>query len=134
MDGDTYPVLMPLLLVLLLSMHLSTGTGEVVLPQPSPSSMNSAPPLAQRSFVIENDAFMRDGTPTAVLSGSMHYTRVHPKYWRDRLMRLRAMGLNTVCTYVPWMLHQRTAEEPPSFEGALDMPAFLREAQHQVRY
>ena len=128
-----YSVLMPLLLVLLLSMHLFTGEAVLQL-QLSPSSNSAPPPLAQRSFVIENDAFVRDGTPTAVLSGSMHYTRVHPKYWRDRLMRLRAMGLNTVCTYVPWMLHQRAAEEPPSFEGALDLVAFLREAQHQVRY
>ena len=57
-----------------------------------------------------------------------------PKYWRDRLMRLRAMGLNTVCTYVPWMLHQQEAEESPTFEGALDLLTFLKEAQDQVRH
>ena len=66
------------------------------------------------------------------------------------------MQLNTVCTYVPWMLHQRagiythkssplvfdwieefltenddSAGHPPSFTGDLDLPAFLKEAQAQ---
>ena len=41
------------------------------------------------------------------------------------------MGLNTVCTYIPWMLHQRSADTAPSFEGALDFAAFVREAQAQ---
>ena len=41
------------------------------------------------------------------------------------------MGLNTICTYIPWMLHQRSADTAPSFEGALDFAAFVREAQAQ---
>ena len=43
----------------------------------------------RRSFRIENDSFVRDGAAVTLLSGSMHYTRVHPAYWKDRLMRLR---------------------------------------------
>ena len=41
------------------------------------------------------------------------------------------MGLNTICTYIPWMLHQRSADTAPSFEGALDFAAFVHEAQAQ---
>nr|XP_023025003.1 beta-galactosidase-1-like protein 3 [Leptinotarsa decemlineata] len=41
-----------------------------------------------------------------VYSGTMHYFRVHRAYWRDRLRKIRAAGLNTVETYVPWNLHE----------------------------
>ena len=113
------------LLLLLLPLPAQLATGEATQP-PTNSPV-------KRSFAIEDDMFVRNGAATALLSGSMHYTRVHPHYWQDRLVRLRAMGLNTVCTYVPWMLHQRAANEPPSFEGPLNLVAFLREAQDQVR-
>ena len=36
----------------------------------------------------------------------MHYFRIPPEYWRDRLLKLKAAGLNTVETYVPWNLHE----------------------------
>jgi beta-galactosidase len=55
----------------------------------------------------------------------MHYFRVPPAYWRDRLYKLRAMGLNTVETYVAWNLHE---PEPGTFrfDGSLDLVAYLR--------
>lgn len=39
-------------------------------------------------------------------SGAMHYFRVPKEYWRDRLRKMRAAGLNAVETYVPWNLHE----------------------------
>lgn len=36
----------------------------------------------------------------------MHYFRIHPALWRDRLKKLRASGANTLETYVPWNLHE----------------------------
>ena len=41
-----------------------------------------------------------------ILSGALHYFRVLPPQWPHRLGMLRAMGLNTVETYVPWNLHE----------------------------
>lgn len=41
-------------------------------------------------------------------SGEMHYARVPKEYWRHRLKMMRAMGLNTVCTYVFWNYHHPT--------------------------
>ncbi|MGP3958852.1 beta-galactosidase [Nonomuraea sp. 3N208] len=37
-------------------------------------------------------------------SGALHYFRVHPEQGKHRLAMVRAMGLNTVETYVPWNL------------------------------
>jgi beta-galactosidase len=68
---------------------------------------------------------LRHGAPHRVLSGSVHYFRVHPDLWRDRLLRVRAMGLNTVDTYVPWNWHE--AERGRfDFCGDRDLEAFVR--------
>ncbi|MEV4062804.1 glycoside hydrolase family 35 protein [Nonomuraea dietziae] len=58
------------------------------------------------------------------MSGGLHYFRVHPAQWADRLRKARLMGLNTVETYVPWNLHQ---PRPDRFrmDGELDLPAYL---------
>ncbi|CAG0890320.1 unnamed protein product [Darwinula stevensoni] len=53
----------------------------------------------------EGEFFTLNGKKIHILSGSIHYYRVHPDYWRDRLLKLKALGLNTVDTYVPWNLH-----------------------------
>ncbi|MFI6923844.1 beta-galactosidase family protein [Nonomuraea spiralis] len=57
-------------------------------------------------FSVEDGTFRLDGAEFRVLSGAMHYFRTHPAQWRHRLAMLRAMGLNTVETYVPWNLHE----------------------------
>jgi beta-galactosidase len=62
-----------------------------------------------------------------ILSGAIHYFRVLPEQWRQRLTLLRAMGLDTVETYVPWNLH----EPRPGvydFAGLADVEGFLRTA------
>ncbi|MEV5594296.1 beta-galactosidase family protein [Streptomyces sp. NPDC052496] len=57
-------------------------------------------------FVVGGRDFERDGRPVRLLSGALHYFRVHEAQWGDRLAMLRAMGLNCVETYVPWNLHE----------------------------
>ncbi|GAA3062839.1 hypothetical protein GCM10020254_03440 [Streptomyces goshikiensis] len=73
---------------------------------------------------IEDDGFRLDGEPFRILSGGLHYFRVHPGLWRDRLHKARLMGLNTVETYVPWNLHQPRPDEF-RMDGGLDLPRFL---------
>ncbi|WP_275465117.1 beta-galactosidase [Streptomyces noursei] len=50
--------------------------------------------------------FEADGRPVRLLSGALHYFRVHEAQWGHRLAMLRAMGLNCVETYVPWNWHE----------------------------
>lgn len=70
------------------------------------------------------EGFLRAGEPHLVISGALHYFRVHPEQWRDRLRRLVAMGCNTVETYVAWNVHQPSREET-TFEGIADLGRFL---------
>ncbi|MGW7490741.1 glycoside hydrolase family 35 protein [Streptomyces sp. NPDC054786] len=57
-------------------------------------------------FEVGERDFVLDGRPVRLLSGALHYFRVHEAQWDHRLAMLRAMGLNCVETYVPWNLHE----------------------------
>lgn len=52
------------------------------------------------------DTFYLNGEPFQIISGSFHYFRTVPEYWRDRLEKLKNMGCNTVETYIPWNFHE----------------------------
>lgn len=73
---------------------------------------------------IAADGFPLDDRAPRIISGGLHYFRVHPEQWGDRLRKARMLGLNTVETYVPWNLH---APRPGEFRthGGLDLPRFL---------
>lgn len=71
----------------------------------------------------DETGFRRDGAPHRVISGGLHYFRVHPGLWEDRLRRLRALGVNTVDTYVPWNFHE-TAPGRADFTGPRDLAGF----------
>jgi|SRR5579862_605858 len=82
---------------------------------------------------IEGEHFVLDGKPLQIISGEMHYERIPREYWRDRLKKARAMGLNTISTYIFWNVH----EPKPGvydFSGALDVAAFVRMAQEEGLY
>ncbi len=79
------------------------------------------------------DNFYLDGKPFQIISGGIHYFRVVPEYWRDRLEKLKAMGANTVETYVPWNLHEPKPGEF-RFDGMLDLVRFIKLAQELGLY
>jgi len=85
------------------------------------------------SFTVVDGQFSLDGKPFQILSGEMHYPRIPREYWRDRFRMAKAMGLNTVTTYVFWNVH-----EPESgkydFSGNNDVAEFIREAQQEGLY
>ena len=78
-----------------------------------------------KTLTIRGNDFIQNGKPVQLLSGAIHYFRVVPEYWRDRLLKLKAMGLNTVETYVAWNLHEPRPGRF-NFSGGLDLPAYCR--------
>ncbi|MBS2537428.1 beta-galactosidase [Catenulispora sp. NF23] len=76
---------------------------------------------------ITDDGFALDGQPFRIIAGGLHYFRVHPAQWSDRLRKARLMGLNAIDTYVPWNLHERR-RGTFDFSGILDLAAFLDQA------
>ncbi|MER6347111.1 glycoside hydrolase family 35 protein [Streptomyces sp. NPDC001595] len=81
------------------------------------------------ALTTTTDGFLLRGEPLRIISGAMHYFRIHPELWADRLRKARLMGLNTVETYVPWNLHQPDPDGPVVLDGILDLPRYLALAQ-----
>lgn len=82
----------------------------------------------KKRFWIANDMFWKDEEPFRILGGDVHYFRIHPEYWEDRLLRAKALGLNTIQTYVAWNIHEPRQGEL-HFEGSADLESFLKVAQ-----
>jgi beta-galactosidase len=90
-------------------------------------------PNPPHTFAVEGSQFTLDGKPFQIISGEMHYARIPRAYWRQRLRMARAMGLNTISTYVFWNL----SEPRPGvydFTGNNDVAEFIREAQQEGLY
>ncbi|XP_067463486.1 beta-galactosidase-1-like protein 2 isoform X2 [Thunnus thynnus] len=68
--------------------------------------------------------FTLEEEPFRILGGSIHYFRVPRAYWRDRLMKMKACGINTLTTYVPWSLHQ-PERGVFNFHTQLDLVAYI---------
>ncbi|URN94422.1 MAG: beta-galactosidase [Candidatus Pristimantibacillus lignocellulolyticus] len=76
-------------------------------------------------FQVKNNQFCMDEKPIRLLSGAIHYFRVVPEYWSDRLTKLKACGFNTVETYVPWNFHE-VQPGKFNFEGMADIESFIK--------
>lgn len=77
------------------------------------------------TFAVEDDGFVYEGRPLRIISGAMHYFRIVPEYWEDRLRKLRACGFNAVETYIAWNMHE-PREGQFCFEGIADVERFVR--------
>ncbi len=77
---------------------------------------------------IKNKKFYMDGEEFHIYSGAMHYFRIPHEYWEDRLLKLKAAGLNTVETYVPWNYHEKKQGQF-DFSGMMDIEKFVKTAQ-----
>ncbi|WP_404451943.1 beta-galactosidase [Virgibacillus necropolis] len=77
--------------------------------------------------------FHLEEKPFQLLSGAIHYFRIVPEYWRDRLEKLKALGLNTVETYIPWNFHEPKKGEF-NFSGMADVEKFIKLAHELGLY
>ncbi len=81
------------------------------------------------SFQIKNGNFQLDNKPIMIYSGEMHFSRVPRAYWRQRLEMIKAMGMNTVATYVFWNYHEKAPGVWDFKTGNHDMADFIKTAQ-----
>ena len=82
-------------------------------------------PSEESTLSYADGRLLRNGAEHRLLGGAIHYFRVHPAQWGDRLDRLKAMGANTLDTYVAWNFHQRRETDRPDFDGWRDLVRFI---------
>lgn len=80
--------------------------------------------MSDSALSWSHETFLLDGEPFQIISGAIHYFRIHPEQWADRLARLRWLGLNTIDVYVPWNFHEPQSEQF-QFDGWRDIVAFV---------
>ncbi|TSV15276.1 Beta-galactosidase-1-like protein 2 [Bagarius yarrelli] len=78
-------------------------------------------------LTVNSSQFTLGGKTFRILSGSLHYFRVPQAYWKDRMIKMKACGLNTLTTYVPWNLHEPERKNF-QFSAGLDLETFLLQA------
>jgi len=61
---------------------------------------------SSHTFEIDSTSFLLDGLPFQIISGEMHYARIPKEYWKHRIQMAKAMGCNTIATYVFWNYHE----------------------------
>ena len=86
--------------------------------------------IAKHTFTLGDSVFLLDGKPFQMISGEMHYPRVPREAWHQRMKMAKAMGLNTIGTYVFWNLHE-PQKDKYDFSGNNDIAAFVKAAQEE---
>ncbi|OKS88656.1 glycoside hydrolase family 35 protein [Mucilaginibacter polytrichastri] len=84
----------------------------------------------KHTFALGDQQFLLDGKPLQMISGEMHCERIPREYWRDRIKKAKAMGLNTIGTYVFWNSHEETPGKY-TFSGNNDIAEFVRIAKEE---
>jgi beta-galactosidase len=119
------------------SVAIAHAADAAVNASPASTTDNAVAPGAadstavpKHTFSIGEHDFLLDGKPFQIRCGEIHAARVPQEYWRQRLRMAKAMGLNTVCAYLFWNLHEPT---PGHFEwsGQADDAQFCRIAQEE---
>lgn len=85
------------------------------------------------TFSAGNKTFLLNGKPFVVKAAELHYPRIPRPYWEHRIKMCRALGMNTICLYVFWNIHEQREGEF-NFTGQNDIAAFCRLAQKNGMY
>lgn len=105
---------------------LRAGKIDIRVPDKKPGPVADTPAqVRDRAITFSGADFVVNGQKMRLLSGAMHYFRIVPDYWEDRLQRLKSAGLNTVETYVAWNLHEPLPGKF-DFSGILDIAEFIK--------
>ncbi len=105
-----------------------TAMALVALPMPA-----SAAARKGGSFTVGDKTFLLNGKPFVVKAAELHYPRIPRQYWEHRIRMCKALGMNTVCLYVFWNIHEQR-ENQFDFTGQNDVAEFCRLAQKHGVY
>lgn len=97
----------------------------------APTAMDAA----QKSgdFTVGKGTFLLNGKPFIVKAAEVHYPRIPQAYWDHRIKMCKSLGMNTLCLYVFWNIHEQK-EGQFDFTGNNDVAAFCRLAQKNGMY
>ena len=89
--------------------------------------------LHAADFTVGDKTFLLNGQPFIVKAAEVHYPRIPRPYWEHRIRMCKALGMNTICIYVFWNIHEQREGEF-DFTGQNDVAAFCKLAQKNGMY
>ena len=112
-----------------LALMSSLATGAFAAP-----ATGLAPQVdSKNTFVAGNKTFLLNGKPFVVKAAEIHYPRIPREYWEHRIKMCKALGMNTICIYIFWNLHEQR-EGVFDFTGQNDVAEFCRLAKKHGMY
>lgn len=85
------------------------------------------------TFIAGNKTFLLNDKPFVIRAGELHFPRIPQEYWEQRIQMCKAMGMNTICIYLFWNLHEQSPDVF-NFKGQADVAAFVRLIQKNGMY
>ncbi|MCR5315617.1 MAG: beta-galactosidase, partial [Bacteroidaceae bacterium] len=85
------------------------------------------------TFEAGKGTFLLNGKPFIVKAAEVHYPRIPRPYWEHRIQMCKALGMNAVCIYIFWNIHEQQ-EGQFDFTGNSDVAEFCRLAQKNGLY
>ena len=89
--------------------------------------------IAADDFTVGNKTFLLNGQPFIVKAAEVHYPRIPRPYWEHRIQMCKALGMNSVCIYIFWNIHEQKEGEF-NFTDNNDIAEFCRVAQKNGMY
>ena len=112
-----------------LALMSSLATGAFAAP-----ATGLAPQVdSKNTFVAGNKTFLLNGKPFVVKAAEIHYPRIPREYWEHRIKMCKALGMNTICIYIFWNLHEQQ-EGVFDFTGQNNVAEFCRLAKKHGMY
>lgn len=112
-----------------LALMSSLATGAFAAP-----ATGLAPQVdSKNTFVAGDKTFLLNGKPFVVKAAEIHYPRIPREYWEHRIKMCKALGMNTICIYIFWNLHEQQ-EGVFNFTGQNDVAEFCRLAKKHGMY
>lgn len=85
------------------------------------------------SFGIGDKTFLLNGKPFVIKAAEVHYPRIPREYWEHRIKMCKALGMNTLCIYIFWNIHEQQ-EGVFNFTDNNDIRHFVKLAQKNGMY
>ena len=114
-------------------MKLSTAIQSFALASLLTLTPSAAMAKKGGDFTVGNKTFLLNGKPFVVKAAELHYPRIPRPYWEQRIKMCKALGMNTICIYVFWNIHEQQ-EGKFDFSGNNDVAEFCRLAQKNGMY
>ncbi len=97
----------------------------------APAMMSAAPKAG--TFTVGDKTFLLNGQPFVVKAAEVHYPRIPRPYWEHRIQMCKSLGMNAVCIYIFWNIHEQKEGEF-DFTSNNDVAEFCRLAQKNGMY